>query len=77
MKKLFILASLFLIACGPSKEELDAQKKEKNNEHIQNVYVDDSYRIVKIDNCEYIILRGATIIHKANCYNHPNQVINN
>lgn len=76
MNKLLIIASLFLIACGPSKEELDAQKKaneESKNQNsitVKTLYCDNSYRVIELDKCQYVILRGCMMLHKANCPNH-------
>jgi len=72
MYKLLFIVSIFLISCGPSKEELDAQKETENQNGIsvKSLFYDNSYRVVEIDKCQYIVLRGHMMLHKANCSNH-------
>lgn len=75
IKRLILLASLILSACGPSKEEIEARDQinsvnKSSNTEVKDIYICNSYRIVEIDHCQYIILRGQMMLHKANCTNH-------
>jgi hypothetical protein len=67
MKRLFIAALLILSSCEPAVK--DATKPIKDSGH------EETYNVVNIDGCQYIIFYGwysnsnTMIVHKGNCNN--------
>jgi len=66
MKILIVLLSLIMIGCTGSHGSIRINNK--------NYSTEVSYKVVKIDRCEYIFVqppsrRGLQVIHKENCNN--------
>jgi hypothetical protein len=73
VQKLIVGAILILlIVVLPTSIVINNKSNNKQTHNPIQVFVDGRIKIVKIDNCEYILISQSplNIIHKANCTNH-------
>lgn len=77
MKQTIIIILVFLMGCGPSKEEIEIKEKEEGkyskNGLKTSFIAGQDFQIIILDSCEYIYHSGnhsESLIHKANCKNH-------
>lgn len=81
-----IVVLSWISGCGPTKEELEAKNRAKNEMYEANPAISeedfvevDNIKVQVIDSCEYIIYGAGfsnkgCIIHKANCRNPVHQI---
>jgi len=75
MRKLFLLTVIIFFALlGMGCREIDNETANKRN-FLPVLSDDDLFlvtnriNVITVDGCEYIVYRGYSIIHKANCSN--------
>lgn len=70
MKYIVIIYMLSMISCESPRQEY---RREKIEFKVRDGFSDDSFYVITIDSCDYVVYHGTqrgTVIHKANCKNH-------
>lgn len=67
------IITVILLALLASCDITPNETKQLHNNSVP-IYEGSLIRQINIDNCEYIIYAGYTIIHKVNCKNHKSDL---
>ena len=70
MKKiLYLLISLLFISCDTrvTDDKTYLEKMSFEEERVSRKMLTNDLAIIRVDSCEYILLRGENLIHKNDC----------